>query len=191
MQFFLLLHFERIYLKKDYYYGTPQEIYDKLRVELNAVDKKIAEYKSQASELLKKDAVSVFSAKEKLSALSVNFDVRKVAACVKEHHETFYILCGWMAEEDSIAFAKEIENDANLFCIIEDDKYNINVQPPTKLKNPKIFKPFEMYIKMYGLQPTTRGPDNLCGNYLFLYFWGDVRRCRTGIIISNRWTHPL
>ena len=56
-----------------------------------------------------------------------------------------------MAEEDSIAFAKEIENDANLFCIIEDDKYNINVQPPTKLKNPKIFKPFEMYIKMYGL----------------------------------------
>ena len=56
-----------------------------------------------------------------------------------------------MTEEDSIAFAKEIENDANLFCIIEDDKYNINVQPPTKLKNPKIFKPFEMYIKMYGL----------------------------------------
>ena len=148
---FSSLHFERIYLKKDYYYGTPQEIYDKLRVELNAVDKKIAEYKSQASELLKKDAVSVFSAKEKLSALSVNFDVRKVAACVKEHHETFYILCGWMTEEDSIAFAKEIENDANLFCIIEDDKYNINVQPPTKLKNPKIFKPFEMYIKMYGL----------------------------------------
>ena len=148
---FSSLHFERIYLKKDYYYGTPQEIYDKLRVELNAVDKKIAEYKSQASELLKKDAVSVFSAKEKLSALSVNFDVRKVAACVKEHHETFYILCGWMAEEDSIAFAKEIENDANLFCIIEDDKYNINVQPPTKLKNPKIFKPFEKYNKMYGL----------------------------------------
>ena len=94
--------------------------------------RKIAEYKSQASEVLKKDAVSVFSAKEKLSALSVNFDVRKVAACVKEHHETFYILCGWMTEEDSIAFAKEIENDANLFCIIEDDKYNINVQPPTK-----------------------------------------------------------
>ena len=43
-----------IYLKKEYYYGTPQEIYDKLRVELNAMDKKIAEYKSQAAELLKR-----------------------------------------------------------------------------------------------------------------------------------------
>ena len=29
---FSSLHFERIYFKKDYYYGTPQEIYDKLRV---------------------------------------------------------------------------------------------------------------------------------------------------------------
>ena len=175
---FSSLHFERIYLKKDYYYGTPQEIYDKLRVELNAVDKKIAEYKSQASELLKKDAVSVFSAKEKLSALSVNFDVRKVAACVKEHHETFYILCGWMAEEDSIAFAKEIENDANLFCIIEDDKYNINVQPPTKLKNPKIFKPFEMYVEMYGLPSYNEiDPTILIGitySILFGFMFGDA-----------------
>ena len=175
---FSSLHFERIYLKKDYYYGTPQEIYDKLRVELNAVDKKIAEYKSQASELLKKDAVSVFSAKEKLSALSVNFDVRKVAACVKEHHETFYILCGWMTEEDSIAFAKEIENDANLFCIIEDDKYNINVQPPTKLKNPKIFKPFEMYVEMYGLPSYNEiDPTILIGitySILFGFMFGDA-----------------
>ena len=146
---FVQVRFGRI--AREYYEKFKTYVYDNLDTWLNAVDKKIAEYKSQASELLKKDAVSVFSAKEKLSALSVNFDVRKVAACVKEHHETFYILCGWMAEEDSIAFAKEIENDANLFCIIEDDKYHINVQPPTKLKNPKIFKPFEMYIKMYGL----------------------------------------
>ena len=28
---------------------------------------------------------------------------------------------------------------------------NILNQPPTKLKNPKLFKPFEMYIRMYGL----------------------------------------
>ena len=30
-------------------------------------------------------------------------------------------------------------------------KPGIHQQPPTKLKNPKLFKPFEMYIKMYGL----------------------------------------
>ena len=50
--------------------------------------------------------------KEALSALSTNFDVRKVAACVREHQETFYILCGWMTEKDALAFQKDIENDA-------------------------------------------------------------------------------
>ena len=43
------------------------------------------------------------------------------------------------------------KNDTNLFCFIEDDANNVLRQPPTKLKNPKIFRPFEMYVKMYGL----------------------------------------
>ena len=101
--------------------------------------------------LLEGDASLILSAQVVLNALSTNFDVRKVAACVKEHQETFYILCGWMTQKDAAAFTKEIENDTKLFCIIEDDKNKISSTPPTKLKNPKLFKPFEMYVKMYGL----------------------------------------
>ena len=56
--------------------------------------------------MLRDDASAILSAKEALSALSTNFDVRKVAACVKEHQETFYILCGWMTEKDALAFQK-------------------------------------------------------------------------------------
>ena len=80
--------------------------------------------------------------KKALSALSTNFDVRKVAACVKEHQETFYILCGWMTERDALAFQKDIENDAKLFCIIEDDQNNIRTQPPTKTEKSKSFQAF-------------------------------------------------
>ena len=56
-----------------------------------------------------------------------------------------------MSEKDADSFQKDIENDTNLFCFIEDDANNVLRQPPTKLKNPKIFRPFEMYVKMYGL----------------------------------------
>ena len=56
-----------------------------------------------------------------------------------------------MSEKDAASFQKDIENDTNLFCFIEDDANNVLRQPPTKLKNPKIFRPFEMYVKMYGL----------------------------------------
>ena len=148
---FSSMHFERIYLKKDYYHGTPQAIHRELKIKLETIDKHMASCQEEIRLLLRGDASAILSAKEALSALSTNFDVRKVAACVREHQETFYILCGWMTEKDALAFQKDIENDAKLFCIIEDDQNNIRTQPPTKLRNPKVFKPFEMYVKMYGL----------------------------------------
>ena len=56
-----------------------------------------------------------------------------------------------MTENDAIAFEKDVANDTNLYCILEDDNNNVVHQPPTKLKNPKLFKPFEMFVRMYGL----------------------------------------
>ena len=146
---FSSMHFERMYLKKDYYHGTPQQIYTELEARLENVDREYAQCENKMQKLLEGDASLILSAKEALNALSTNFDVRKITACVKEHQETFYILCGWMSEKDASAFMKEIENDTKLFCIIEDDKNKISGTPPTKLKNPKIFKPFEMYVEMY------------------------------------------
>ncbi len=105
----------------------------------------------EITQVLQKEAIRLISAQDRLAALSTNFDVRKVAACTAADLDTFYILCGWMAENDAEAFQKEIENDMNLFCIIEDDQNNIHCQPPTKLKNPKPFRPFEMFVRMYGL----------------------------------------
>ncbi len=151
MKNFSSMHFERIYLKKDYYHGTPQKIYSEYEAHLENLNREYEKYQEKMKKLLEGDASLILSAQAALNALSTNFDVRKVAACVKEHQETFYILCGWMTQKDALAFTKEIENDTKLFCIIEDDKNKISSTPPTKLKNPKIFKPFEMYVKMYGL----------------------------------------
>ena len=63
-----------------------------------------------------------------------------------------YILCGWMTEEDAKAFQNDISGDSRIFCLIdENEQEDAHKTPPTKLKNPKLFKPFEMYTKMYGL----------------------------------------
>lgn len=37
-----------------------------------------------------------------------------------------------MSEKDADSFQKDIENDTNLFCFIEDDANNVLRQPPTK-----------------------------------------------------------
>lgn len=34
---------------------------------------------------------------------------------------------------------------------MEDEESPAKKTPPTKLHNPKLFRPFEMYVKMYGL----------------------------------------
>lgn len=83
--------------------------------------------------------------------LSQQFDIRKLAACTRGEADVFYILCGWMSEADAKAFARDVAGDEKLFCIIEDQDHDLIQQPPTKLSNPKFFKPFEMYVKMYGL----------------------------------------
>ena len=83
-----------------------------------------------------------------------------------------------MSERDADAFVKELEEDPGTFCFMENDHNNIMSKPPTKLKNPGIFRPFEMFIRMYGL-PSYGETDptiilGLTYSFLFGFMFGDV-----------------
>ena len=144
------MHFERIFIP-DNYEGTAAQAFEKLDRHHKEIHRKLDANKAAAQKLLTDNQEDIVSAKTTLESFSSSFDIRKLAACTQGETNTFYILCGWMSEKDAASFQKDIENDTNLFCFIEDDANNVLRQPPTKLKNPKIFRPFEMYVKMYGL----------------------------------------
>lgn len=144
------MHFERIYLP-DEYEGIPEEAYHKLISDTARTEEGIRSCDDRMADYLNSHASELVGAKNRLSDMSENFDVRKLAACTKSKAETFYILCGWMSARDAEAFQKEISDDPNLYCFVEDNNNNILSQTPTKLKNPRFFKPFEMFVKMYGL----------------------------------------
>ncbi len=144
------MHFERIYLPNEYE-GTPEEAYHRLITEKEQAEADIRSCDDKMADYLSSHAEELIGSRNKLEDMSENFDVRKLAACTKSKAETFYILCGWMAAKDAEAFQREISSDPNLYCFIEDNDNNILSQPPTKLKNPKFFRPFEMFVKMYGL----------------------------------------
>lgn len=171
------MHFERSYLP-DEYEGTPVEaghvLDDRiaaLQEQIDGVDKAIVEAISSRKE----DFVAAYHA---VRTFSTNFDVRKMAAVTKHDLHNFYIICGWMTQKDAAAFQKEIENDSDTFCIIEDDHSNIMSSPPTKMKNPGLFKPFEMYVEMYGLPSYNElDPTILIGitySILFGFMFGDA-----------------
>ena len=142
----------------------------------------------EAGEMLSDRAAQLVAAKNRLEELSNNFDVRKMAARMDENQEDYYILCGWMAEDDVDRFLEEIKDDDKVFVVVEDDHDAYFGEPPTKLENPKLFKPFEMFIQMYGLPAHNEmDPDCICRTDLLLYFRSHVRRCRTGTSPSHRW----
>ena len=171
------LHFERISLA-DEYVGTPAVAYQNLSKELDKKDKEIQKLKQDTENMLKEKASKILGARNRLEELSGNFDVRKMAARVEAEEEDYYILCGWMGEEDVKAFIEESKDDDKVFIVVEEDREKFFGEPPTKLKNPKLFKPFEMFIQMYGL-PSANEMDPtifvaLTYTFIFGAMFGDV-----------------
>ena len=144
------MHFERIFIPNEYH-GTAAEAFEKLDTRHREIHKALDANKEASRKFLQDNSTNIVSAKATLDACSSSFDIRKLAACTPGDTNTFYILCGWMTEKDALAFQKDIQNDEKIFCLMEDQKAPATQKPPTKLRNPKLFKPFEMYVKMYGL----------------------------------------
>lgn len=171
------LHFERIAIS-DEYIGTPAAAYDTLEQDIENLDERIDEIDKNIQNLLDSQAGKLLASRKRLEELSNNFDVRKMAARVDDDKDDYYILCGWMGEDDVEAFLKESENDDRVFVVVEEDREKFFGDPPTKLKNPRFFKPFEMFIRMYGL-PSSNEMDPtifvaLTYTFIFGAMFGDV-----------------
>ena len=145
------LHFEKVDLLEDFG-GTPLEAYRSLDKEVQNLTDEIQAVKDKRQEMFRKNASRLLGARIQLERFSDNFDIRKFAARTEtDEQEEYYILCGWMSEEDANAFIKEAQGDDKVYIVVEEDREQYFGEPPTKLENPKLFKPFEMYVKMYGL----------------------------------------
>ena len=171
------MHFERVFLP-DEYEGTPLEAEHVLEEKIRTLEAEKLEAEQAVKTILEDKKEELTKAWLRLERFGINFDVRKLAACTMHNSNNFYILCGWMSERDAKALRKEIEEDENTFCIVEDNRGNITSTPPTRMKNPGLFKPFEMYVEMYGLPSYNEiDPTILIGitySILFGFMFGDA-----------------
>ena len=144
------LHFERIHLE-DAYEGTVDEACRELKEKTDALEQQITAVRAELAKELNGMSESISAASKTLAYESKLFDVRKLAAFTKAKNETFFILCGWMENKEADLLKKELEEDPDIFCTLEENPDRRVSIPPTRLKNPKLIKPFEMFIQMYGL----------------------------------------
>jgi len=147
---FASMHFERSFLP-DEYHGPPEEVHAKLTAAYQQVTQDLEENNRQLTRIYEDSKQEINDAYVTIHRLFSNFDIRKQAACTKERSQVFYILCGWMEERNAKKFKEAVKNDDDVFVIIEDTHDSTSSQPPTSLVNRGIFKPFQMFVQMYGL----------------------------------------
>lgn len=144
-------HFEEIPIPKDLE-GTPGEAFaaEAQQLEKNKMEKQGIQVKIQ--EILQQQEKEIQIAYQTVTAYCENFEIRKYAACTrKEDGEESYILYGWLPKSEAKKLEQEMEQDAKIRMVEEETDQKLSTIPPTKLKNPKLLKPFEMFVEMYGL----------------------------------------
>ena len=107
--------------------------------QIEKVDKKIEGFwNSQKSQCMKFYT--------KLKQLSSYFEIKSYAA----KYNNSFILVGWVPQENLEEFKKKISGVENVEYSTEKGEEILNHQPPVKLKNKKIFRPFEFLVDTYG-----------------------------------------
>jgi V/A-type H+-transporting ATPase subunit I len=158
--------------------GTPEEEYNDNSWKIEEMDVRIKRVDKDIASLLNGHEESLLRAREFLEKYSRCFEIRKYAACTQAGGKPFYVLCGWMSEQDAESFQRDIENDIDVFCTINDTDADPDTVPPTKLRNPKPFRPFEMFVRMYGLPKYNEFDPTiyvaLTYSFLFGIMFGDV-----------------
>ncbi len=113
-----------------------KELYKKVEI----IDKKISEFwQSQKEQCMKFYT--------KLKELSTYFEIKAYAA----RYNDSFILTGWVPRENLKEFTEKISEVKGIEYSTEKGKNILKNMPPVKLKNSKIFKPFEFFVDTYGM----------------------------------------
>ena len=170
--FFNVQDFERIWLPKEAS-GTPEEFINQIEKNIKENLKKIDKEKEELRNL-RIDAKEILIGAYKQLLLYENVNILK-KYIVHDQNGTFYIVL-WVSKDNVENIKSILSNYKNVdYDIFDDDE---DIQAPTKLKNIKIFRPFETLIKMYGVPNSKEiDPTGLVAITAFIMFgfmFGDV-----------------
>ncbi len=140
------LYFERIYIEGENA-GTPGEIVEKTERRLADIAAETEELNRKMNSIIKIQRVDLLEAYACVKFYYDLNNIKKYAAYTKNR---FY-LTFWTDGRDVKQLQKETEKIDSLKIAVEEADAVHNVQTPTKLHNFAIFRPFEEFVKMYGV----------------------------------------
>lgn len=142
---FASLYFERIKISGKAK-GTPREARQQLMHDNFKLQEKINKAEESYRAYIAEHAADVAYYYQELSKLHQAFELRRFGA----HTKRSFYLVGWADDRTIRQLETELESVPEV-AVIEEDVEETHVSPPTKLHNNPLFRPFEFFVKMYGL----------------------------------------
>ena len=139
------LSFERVRLS-DRINGTVSESIDELMMEIQKTSDKLKNIYKEHQEFLVQAKENILMYYSKIRCLHDTFELRRFSG----HTGESFLLSGWVPTADIPDFTLRI-NDLNGVSVVVEAADATPYSPPTKLKNRAVFKPFEDFVKLYGL----------------------------------------
>lgn len=140
------MRFERTRLSSELS-GTPQNALESINASISNLQTRLTELDAESERLTEKYSDTLKHMFYSLARINRNHEIRRNAVCTEK---SFYI-CGWIPEEDLPELTRVIETEASDTIVEEEPSLMRHIKPPTELKNPGVFKFFEILVKMYGL----------------------------------------
>ena len=143
---FKKLLFKRIRIS-DRVFGSPSEA-------KKMMEKELEETKNQIEVAEQKIADKIGVMTDRLNSLYstilYNYKMYKIRAKVARGDKTYH-LTGFMPEKFAALLETKINNDDSTIMLSKDPRDIGDLQPPTKLSNIEIVKPFEMFVNLFSL----------------------------------------
>lgn len=129
--------------------GTPEEAYNTLSEQRDELNEKLENIKKQMNDFWAAEEVRCGKVLNYLERHKNNFDLRRYTA--KYQHSRIFFLAGWVPVDSEKKFADKLEELGGIEYKFEGAEEEPSCTPPVKLKNAKVFQPFEFFVNMYGL----------------------------------------
>lgn len=143
---FSSLYFERIIISGDSH-GTPKQAYEAFKQRQENLRRQKEQLESEAREMVAAEAQTLCDVYAFLAEQARTATIRKYAAHTRE---SFYVV-GWVAASDVPDIERALAGEPDVLLVEEEPGIIEKASPPIKLKNLRIFRPFESFVGMYGL----------------------------------------
>lgn len=169
----------------DYAKGTPRETLQKFREEEEALHRRLREIEEERDQIYNDDRDKVRKILAHILFLGRVEEAKEKMAVSKK----YFLMTGWTDEAGIEEVRRRTEKYPDVVLTVqEEDTAAKGITPPTKLSNPKFFKPFELLVRMYGIpQYNEIDPTVFVGiTYLLLFgaMFGDVGQGLIFILIG-------